>query len=158
LRPHKRRFNQELNPFEGIQVFLPKSIKGILQETSERMGLPMSKLTAIAIDNELDSPVPFAYNCLLPSSVFIPNAFAAEAARIVSYLMRFPSGTGRDQLMLCRRDMDIPNKETFMYAYRELLEVGIIEEVPPPPRVKFEYPVGYKYTRLAPHNKRKALK
>ncbi len=158
MRPHKRRFNADQNPFEAMNVFFPKSIKTVLKEASTAMGLPMSKLVAIAVDNELDSPVPFAYNCLLPSSVFVPHAFVEESAKIVQYLMKFPSGTGRDQLMLCRRDMGIPSKETFMYAYRELLTVGMIEEVNPPSRVKFDYPVGYLYTRLANQEKRKALK
>lgn len=60
--------------------------------------------------------------------------------------------------MLCRRDIGILNKATFMLAFRELLEVGVIEEVPVPRKVKFTYPAGYKYVRLKHIDKSALLK
>lgn len=156
--PNKSRFAKENDPYTYVGAFLPKGTAEILRSKSAETGLPMSKLISIAIDNELDSPAPFNYPCLLPSSIFIPGAFVEECARIVQYLMRFPSGCGREQLMLSRRDFGVPNRDTLMYAYRELLEMGIIKEVAPPPRTKFKYPEGYKYTRLANTQKVKALK
>ncbi len=155
----KSRFDKENDPFGSVTAFLPKGTLAILKELSRTTGLPMSKLVSIAIDNELDSPAPFNYPCLLPSTVFVPGAYVEECQLITRYLMRFPSGCGREQLMLSRRDIGIPNRETLMMAYRELLDFGLIKEVPPPPRVKFEYPEGYKYTRLSNVGpKRKALK
>lgn len=157
--PKTRKFRYEQNPYYAVKAYLPKSIQEELQKRSDALGLPMSRLIAIALDNELDSPVPFTYVCALPASVFIPMAYVEEASKIATFLMKFPTGVGRDQLVLFRRDMGIPNKETFMLAYRELLENGVIEEVNPPKKVKFDYPKGYKYTRLAnQESKRKALK
>jgi len=50
--------------------------------------------------------------------------------------------------MRCRRDMEIPNRETFLLAYRELLENEIISEEKPGKMVKFKYSDDYKYTKL----------
>jgi hypothetical protein len=148
MRRRTERYVKENNPFALIKVFFPKGTEDILREKSKASGLPMSRLIAIAVDNELDTPVPFNYQCELPSSVFVEFAYAEEAQKIARFLLRFPSGTGRDTLMLCRRDIGVPDRATFMYAYRELLQADMIEEFKPGGRVKFEYPEGYKYTRL----------
>lgn len=131
-----------------LKIYCPRGIAAAVKQKAEQAGLPVSRLFCIAVDNELDAPVPFNFPCLLPSNTYIEMAYAEEAQKIARYLTKFLNGTGRDQLMLCRRDIGIPNKTTFMLAYRELLEVGVIEEVAVPKKVKFKYPAGYKYARL----------
>ncbi len=146
--PPRRRFEREHNPFDQIAVFLPKQLARIVRETSERMGLPMSRLIGYAVDNELLAVQPFAFPCPLPMNTYVEHAYMEEAQRIYNYLLKFPNGLGRDQLVLCRHDLGIPNKETFLQGLRELFEREMIQEIKPPPRTKFVYPEGYKYIRL----------
>ncbi len=135
--------------FQTVTVFFPRSVFKVLTERAEEMGLPVGRLIAIAVDNELDAPVPFNYPCQLPITTYIEHAYVEEAQKIVNYLNTMPNGMGREMLMLARRDIGIPNRDTLMAAYRELLQCGVIEEVNPPARVKFKgYPAGYKYTRM----------
>lgn len=147
-RWYKNKIQTENDPFVRIQVYVPKSIFGILEEQSEKHGLPISRLACIAIDNELDAPAPFNYLCLMPTNTYIEGAYIEEAQKLSRFLMKFPNGTGRDTLMLCRRDVGVLDRGTFMLAYRELMEVGIIEEVKVPLRAKFNYGVNYLYTKL----------
>lgn len=135
------------DPFEPVTVYLPKSLAAILKSYSDKRGLPVSRLVCYAVDNELDTAHPFNYECDLPESPFVEYAYAAEASRMIEYLERFPSGTGRDVLMLARRDMSIPNRTELMLAYRELLETQMVEEYMPV-RTKFKFNRDYKYTRL----------
>ncbi len=144
--------------FALLKIYCPRAIANAVKEKAEAAGLPVSRLFCIAVDNELDAPVPFNFPCLLPSNTFIEMAYAEEAQLIAKYLVRFLNGTSRDQLMLCRRDIGVLNKTTFMLAYRELLEAKVIEEVPPPKKARFKYPAGYKYTRLVHVDRSAALK
>lgn len=154
----KGKFQRVGGPFAVANTYLSIKTNQVLKKRAEEMGLPISKLIAIAIDNELDAPVPFNYPCLLPSNIFIEGAYVAECQRIARYLIQFPSGTGRETLMLHRRDMEIPDRDTFMLAYRELLKAGVIEEVAVPKKSKFDYPVGYRYTKLVNIDKSEIVK
>lgn len=144
------------NAFQHVKLYMSKATYEMLRIRSNAKGIPISKLVQVAIDNELDAPAPFSFLCEMPTQTFIENAYIDEAQKLAKYLIKFPSGTGRDQLMLMRRDIGIPNKETFMLAYRELLEANVIEEVGVPKSSKFKYPMGYKYARLK-HVDRSAL-
>lgn len=151
-------YNNPDDTFAMVKVYVPRALVTAMKVKSEQTGLPVSRLFCIAVDNELDAPVPFNFPCILPSNTYIEMAYAEEAQLIAKYLVKFVNGCGRDQLMLCRRDIGILNKTTFMLAFRELLEVGVIEEVPVPRKVKFKYPAGYKYVRLKHIDKSALLK
>lgn len=142
------KFNNPDDTFAMVKVYCPRALVTAVKELSEKQGRPLSRLFCVAVDNELDAPVPFNFPCLLPSNSYIEMAYAEEAQLIAKYLVKFVNGTSREQLVLCRRDIGVLNKTTFMLAYRELLEVGVIEEVPVPRKVKFKYPAGTKYVRL----------
>lgn len=147
MRFHKNADDPN-DPFVKIQVYVPRSVHKILKEKSDEMKLPISRICAIAIDNELDSPAPFTYPCVLPKSDYIPQAYIGEAGKISRFLLKFPYGIGRDGLMLLRRDIGIPNREQLMLGYRELLEIDYIEEIKQPLRSKFNYGPDYLYTKL----------
>ena len=151
-------YNNPDDTFALMKVYVPRGLATAIKVKSEQTGIPMSRLFCIAVDNELDAPVPFNFPCVLPSNTYIEMAYAEEAQLIAKYLVKFINGCGRDQLMLCRRDIGILNKTTFMLAFRELLEVGVIEEIPVPKKVKFKYPAGYKYVRLKHIDKSALLK
>lgn len=142
------KFNNPDDTFALLKVYVPRALANAVKTKSEASGLPVSRLFCIAVDNELDAPVPFNFPCVIPSNSYIEMAYADEAQKIAKYLTKFLNGTSRDQLMLCRRDIGVINKTTFMLAYRELLEVGVIEETSVPKNVKFKYPAGHKYVRL----------
>jgi hypothetical protein len=139
---------EESAKFIQVKCYIPKKTYEKLREHSEALHQPMSKLLAIALDNELDAPAPFNYPCVMPNSVFIENAYLEEAQKIVRYLEDFPKGVARDTLVLARRDIGIESRDTFMLAFRELWEAKIIMECAPPVKSKFNYPAGYKYIRL----------
>lgn len=143
--------------FSDITVYMTPEQKLELKKHSERIGLPMARLAAIAIDNEFDQADPFNYPCTLPTTPFIEGAYVDEAGKILRYLGRLREGASRDQLMLARRTIGILNRETFRHAYRELLEVGLVEEVTPKPKresYKFKYPDNYKITVISQYEKK----
>lgn len=151
------RYENGDNPFQVVKIFMSRGTYGLLKEKS-KSGVPISKLIQIATDNELSAPAPFNFECPMPQNVFVELAYIQEAQLIAKYMVKFPSGTGRDQLMLCRRDIGIENKQTFMLAYRELLKANVIEEIPVPKKAKFNYPVGYRYVRLVAVDRSALLK
>jgi hypothetical protein len=141
------RNSKEDDPFEQVTIYMPKNLAYIIKSKSAELQLPASRLMCIALDNELDTPNPFYYPSEFPDKPFVQYAYAEEAGRIVDYLKKFPSGTGRDTLLLARRDMGIANRSTLLLALRELMETGIVEEFKP--RVtKFQHGPDYRYLRL----------
>ena len=140
---------KEYNPMHMMRIFIPKSIYNILKFKSEEMRLPMQRLILFAMDNELDSGEPFNYVTKTPDQSYVEYAYAEQATKLRSYLMKFPQGTGVDTLLLCRRDIGIPDRDILLLALRELVEQEIAIEIKPPSNVKFKkYKSGYKYIRL----------
>lgn len=135
-------------PYKGARSYIGRATYKVLEEISQRRKLPISRLIAIAVDNELDSPNPFFYPFEMPQNAFIENAYIEEAQKIVRLLEHFEQGIGPEALLLLRRETGIPSKEAFMLAFRELLEAKIIVECPVPQKAKFDYPPGYKYIKL----------
>jgi len=114
--------------FELVKVYLPKSIAGILKEKRMGTNIPLSRLAAIAIDNELDTDVPFTYTCEIPERV-TEYLYAAEAGRLLAFLTRVPSGVARDTIMLCRREIGVMDKDALMGALKELYDKGLVEDI-----------------------------
>lgn len=127
--PYKRRFFKKNpnNPYESIQISLPKEVCELLREESAERKLPISRLVGYALDNELDCPVPFNFPCDLPKVQYVKHAYAEEAGRIEKLLEKFPRGIGLDTLILFRRSIGIPSKVTFMLGFRELISEDRIE-------------------------------
>lgn len=89
----------------------------------------MSRLIAIAIDNELDSPAPFTYLCEESKAPYMEYAYVDEAGRLLRYMQaEFPAGATIQTIMLCRRAFGILSRVDVMLAYRELLKTGMIEK------------------------------
>lgn len=126
----KRKSQEQLDndPFICLKVYIPRSTFKMLDELRFERQVPVSRLIAYAIDNEFDSKIPFNYPCALPAHDFIEYEYADEAARMATFMERFPAGVSKDSLMLLRRDMKIEQRSRVMGAYRELLTVGMIEE------------------------------
>lgn len=145
---HFRKKNDPNSPYKKMEIHIPKAMAEIIRIKAEEVNLPMSRLICFAIDNELDSAVPFNYLVQWPMNEYIEDAYAEEAQKIYQFMMKFPSGLGRDMLMLCRRDIGIPNKNDLMLGLRELIEKDLVEETAPSKHTTFTYNKDYKYYRL----------
>jgi len=144
----RNKVKAEYNPMVMLRIFLPRSLHSMLRAKSDKFGIPMSKLAGYAIDNEFECADPFTYLCELPTNQFVQYAYAEEASQIAKYLLKFTQGTGRDTIMLSRRDIGIASKEQLMLGFRELLETQVVVEVKPSKKVRFGYGDDYKYVKI----------
>lgn len=151
--PKKATEDREESPMHEVSCYLANSLFYILKSKSDELKLPISRLIAIAIDNELDSTVPFSYPCPMPQSPYVEGAFDDEAMKIFRFLQRFPSGTGIDTLTLCRRDMEIKSRTSVLAGLRELLERKMIEAFRPR-KTKFKHAEDYMYFRIFEYEKK----
>lgn len=154
MKNHYRSFGwkqgqqQQIDPvFEVIKVYIPRETFRILKGVSEEREIPVSRLAAIAIDNELDQNPSFNYPCEYPTEKAQEFAYADQAGEVMKYLENFPGGTSIDTLMLCRRDMGIESRAVLMNAVQELLDAGLIEQFKPL-RTKFRYSKDYRRLRI----------
>jgi hypothetical protein len=132
----------------AVSAYVSKSTYLFLRELSIQTSLPVSKLISFAIDNEMDAKIPFNYPCLEPTNEFIEGAYQAEALKISDYLKNFEGGADIETIMMHRRDIGIPDKNTLMLAVREMLKTGIFEYADPPYRQHYQYPPGHKFLRI----------
>jgi len=132
--------------FKAVNAFLPKHTVKMLEEISDDRRVPVSRLIAIAVDNELDCVPPFNYPITKPASEYVEFAYADEASKLLEFIERCPQGVGVDTLLLVRRDLGIENREITMLAYRELLEQGLVE-VFRPLKTSFNYGRDYRRVR-----------
>lgn len=154
---YRKNKNNVSNPFVQQQVYLPKSTARLLKEHSRRLGLPLSRLICIAIDNELDCERPFNYPSPdVDGEAYVEYMYAHEAGRLMEFLATIPTGTGEDMLLIARRDFGLEDRRLVMLAIRELIMTGMAERVPPPPGNKFGfYNEDYEYVRLVKDRTRK---
>jgi hypothetical protein len=111
------------------RVLIPHETRAFLKDLSQNTGITMSRLIAIAIDNERDQgEAAFHYPVNLPKTEYVEYVFADEAKKIYDFLVKFPTGTAKDTLMLCRRDFGIKSRSAFCEGLRELLKSGVVEE------------------------------
>lgn len=146
--------------FESIPVFLPKGTIAILRQKSAADQIPVSRLCAIAVDNELDQPNAFHYSTQLPEEDFEDLKYFDEAGKLCNFLASFKDGTSLETLLLCRRDIGIQSRKALLGAYRELMVKNIIEEFTP--KRGFYNRSGAKRARikkedLKPDGRRKSL-
>lgn len=128
-----RKRDDDSRAMINMNVMVPRATARIIQKVSEETGFPVSRLIAIAIDNEISESVSaFNYPCLMPSSPFVEYAYAEEAGKLLQFIKQYEEKPMTiEQLMLCRRDAGIPSREVLMLAYRELLEKKMVEEFMP---------------------------
>lgn len=122
----KKRNVGDFDAFKQIKVYVPIGTANILKELSEKNKLPMSRMIAIAVDNELDCAPPFNYECKMPDE-YREYMYAAESGKLMEFLAKFPVGIGVDTIMLCRRDIGISDRSVIMAALKELIEKDIAE-------------------------------
>ena len=143
----KAKKPKEDDPMMSITVFIPRGTAEKLKEMSMAQDLPVSRLIAYAIDNELDCEKPFTYDYKLPNIPYVENAYSDEALKVYDYMKKFPSGIGLDTLLMSRRDAGLDDKGAFLLGYRELLMSKMVEEFYPM-NSKFRHAKDYRYSRI----------
>lgn len=133
-----------------IQAFISHALAKQLQYYSKRHELPMSRLVAIALDNEIydnEENIPFKWDYTLPKGEYAEYAFAEEAGRILTFMKNDEKGMSLDFLLTLRHDIGIKDKKVFLAAFNECLEKEMIEVFDMPEtvkRVKFSSSVVYR--------------
>lgn len=129
--PYKKKYfmKNENSTHEAVTVYLPKEVIRALKEIALEEQLPLSRLVNYAIDHEFDQKFPFRYDTSMPETKYIKHAYVEEAAMLLEFLRKHPKGTELDALVLLRVHIGIPDKLTFMCAYRELLGADQVEHI-----------------------------
>jgi hypothetical protein len=129
---------------KSVTMFVPRSLYEILEKKAHATGMPVNRFALYCVDNELSRSELIEYSCEMPTNVFVESAYQNEAGKIYRYLEKF-GDMGIDELLLWRRDIGIPDKETVLLAIRELLtKTTIIECIYPNWRRYFRFPKSYK--------------
>lgn len=129
----------------SVTGFFGQDIKKKLEFYSKKYKLPMSRLIAIAVDNELaalsleDEYMPFYWDMKLPAFDSFPDLqYADEAGRLVKYMKRDSRGMSLDLLLVLRHDIGIPDRDRLKFGLVEALRKNLIEVFENPASVKYE--------------------
>lgn len=138
--------NDENRMFK-IASYVGKAHIEKLKFYSKKYKLPISRLIAIAVDNEifdcnLDTEMPFYWNTKIPENDFVENTYADEAGKLVKFLKMDSRGMSLDILLVLRHEVGIPDKEKLLLALRECLDHNLLEAFNAPKSVKYgkEFP------------------
>lgn len=128
-----------------VAVYLPKSLYDYLKAKSTVLKMPMSRLVAWAVDNEItEGDGAFAYSHSLPTTVYVEGAYVDEGGLIYQYLMRNGTPLSIDQLVLARREVGIPDKVKLLLGIRELIERETLVELIYPSWSHFNFGDDYR--------------
>ena len=107
-----------------MQFKCPVAFEQRLRDLSEARQMPMSRLIAIAVDNELHkTDKSFDQGLELPDVTdYEEFEFCDEAGKIANFLNGLSGGTGLDVMMLLRNEIGIPDKHRFLGGFAELLK------------------------------------
>lgn len=146
-----------------ITGYIGKKQMEKLMYYSKSLQLPLTRLIGMAVDNELyEKEDPFNWDFTIPEDDYVEYAFADEAGKILNFLKSLPNGLSKDQLLILRHDMDIPDKTAFMLAFRECLEKNMIEAYVAPKSVKYNNSFGdvilYRLISTSPSANKKVRK
>lgn len=114
--------------FIGVKFFLPRAVYKLLIAFRSVKGIPIARLVAIAVYNEIRKPDPF-YLKTEADTPFEPNKHANGAAKIFRYLQDNKGGMAKDLLLMCKDALDMHDEDTFLHSLQELLNTGMAEEV-----------------------------
>lgn len=133
----------------GITAKVSHALKDKLVTLAKERKIPIGRLIAIAIEHELEAKNPFEYNYDLPTDEYIPLAFIADAGKILTF-MKKTYGLPLIGLCLLRHEIGIPDKETFLLAFRECLLMKQIEAYKPrkSPYAVIEYDEDFVFYRI----------
>jgi len=135
----------------GISASVSKSVSDKLEAFMKVRKLPIGRLIAMAIENELMKGVDAftGFDLEQPSEPYEEYKYSDEASKILKYITKYGQ-MGLDMLLVLRHDMGIPDAYIFKLAFRELVEKEMVEKCTPYTNVDpNKYPEGYTHWRLA---------
>lgn len=150
---------------ERVVTYVSKHHKQQIMEYVYKNKIPVTRLLAYAIDQELSKDKPFDnFRYELPSDEMIEYSYIEEATKILRYMKDISGeGLGVDQIIELRHDIGVTDIDALLYGLRECVEKKFLEDYIPKvnPFQKTEYPKGYKFYRITgtgPIAKRKISK
>lgn len=143
------KMTQKVASYIGLTTY------GILEFHSKAKNVPISRLIAIALEHEMNKDRPFEFQTDLPDTEYVEYAFAEEAGKIMQYMKRLNGGTSLPLLVLCRADIGIEDKETFLLAFRECVEKKMVEQYVPKKVTSEKY---YRVVESSPKERKKRVK
>lgn len=114
------------NPQKRIGGIASKYHTDILTLMSAKLNLPVSRLVAIALDNEIHRENSFEWNLTLPNEDLEEFAYADQAGKLIRYLTDNTRGVSLDMLLLFREDIGIKCKDELRYGLKEALDSTLI--------------------------------
>lgn len=120
-RVRDKRLTTEDRLYRKIATLLPSALAQRVIDIARDTRIPISRLVAYAIDNELDCKPPFNYPITMPTTDYVPNLYNKEALAIFNFLKQYPKGQPMDSMILLRRNYGIEERYKVMEGIRELL-------------------------------------
>lgn len=115
------------NKMTQLKTMVSYYHKDKLEKIAKIRKISVARLIAIAIDNELNNDESFKFDTSFPGDEYVPYTYADEAGKLLKFMKTLRFGAGLDVLVLLRYDIGIPNKQVFLAAFRECLELNMIE-------------------------------
>lgn len=117
-----------------------------LKDYAIRLKLPLSRMIALAVDNELAKQKPFDGIDFTLLKDIQEYAYAKEAQRISDYMDKVLHAVTVDYLYSHRHDMGLKTLEEVVGGFSELMRAGLLVEFKP----SFAKPIkgGNKYYKL----------
>lgn len=146
-----------------LVTYVSEHHKKKIMEIVFKKKIPITRLLAYALDQELEKEKPFEhFTYRLPNDEMVEYSHIDEATKILQY-MKNVEGLGIDQIISVRYDIGVPDIQSLLYGIRECVDKKMLEEYNPRVNVRqrTEYPKDYKFYRLTgtgPVNKRKIRK
>lgn len=112
---------------KSVSFYFPKFQYEKLRNISKNRKIPMARLIALLIDDELIKDTPFTYDLTLAGEESVEYAYADEAGKLLNFLKIHDRPVGLDVLTMLRYHIGIPDKITFLGAFNECLTKDMIE-------------------------------
>lgn len=108
-----------------MSFYVPKHHHEKIRSISKLRKVSMSRLVALLVDDELIRDKPFNYDMTLQESE--DYAYVDQASKLLNFMNKLDKNMGLDTMLLMRYHIGIPEKETFLGAFQELLSKEMIE-------------------------------
>ena len=120
-----------LKLMNAYSTYLSDYHTNLLRKINAKTRIPIARLIAIAVDNELMRDNPCNLDLRSPETDYEEFKFSSEATKILTFIKKLNRGLGLDYLLLLRYDIGVEDKEKFKEGFRELQETGMIESEKP---------------------------
>ena len=125
-----------------VTALISKQRHNEIVKLAKEKNLPMTRLASIAIYNEFQKDKPFDFDFSIPEEEAEEYAYADQATKILSYMRAKKNGLPIDIMIPLHHEMNIADKETFLFAFKELIDKDFLDIVTVDKDNKSNYPIG----------------